>query len=899
MTYFNHLLSPIKQAPPFTRTHDSSPLSSARALFTDPCETPETLSELYNYNLDAPGLLCDSREFFEIRDAVEAIEKIIESSIELTDRDCIRERVRHILKQIEHRQKMVELGMTLFYLDRDLKLPMEDSFLSFRAAEINNNVTEYTMQHRVSCANPLIPSGKTHYLMRAFAHMALTSDQYYNRGGLLAIHELLNSPEYIIALHLQPEHRQHILAVVEALITNPAFKPLMEKKASIHPDLEDLIRLDLKLSPEHPIASVHILYDAIMSMFGDIRQKDSPNCYAIAALIYAIENETFIYFEKTLLWLKQGYVSLSDRFTLPIQPLVEKRLHYISDLSCRLKFEDTIALAPFKHISGAFGITSLPSSFTDQPVTIRSTLSKLLEDSDSSEHLPYAERMYVAYKSNTLVLMHLAVCELTYMNISDKGWNGAQCVSKDKSKFIHACLSAIIDATARQKFYSPKFMTAMKTRLQSILWLENCNEQQVSIYFSSIQLRNRMISHFTGDCYQLASVFRESLRVFAFDGKKYEMIDKISDLQRAIISASNDTSLELKSITGLSFSKDYFLIKNAVMKHRFTVNVTNYCSNQIKMRYIRGIHLNEGNLLLMKQVGGIPDDVLRLVYSIPVKKIRVSGNATPYQFMNNLLEKLPALDSEAFVAIRKVLLFTPGHHIWTLNPYNWRFLMKNKLTFNQFIEDAVFSKVKRKLKRRIPMGTIATVIDRYTYDPMKRIALRNEFLSQSYTTYEKFSEAFVKSKNIADPYFAGKIIENAFSEISLTKQSLSRTLRILQIKLSSPQFFLLHQSLPLGSYKPYILARTLRERLIEQKLAIKHPHDIENALCRSLDEPLSFHVGDSNWLHKNTEDPYHVELCIGYHYGKNTLVYRTRFPHLEEVDSNSQYNTVEIQYPKT
>lgn len=315
------LVSPLKTS---SDLNNSSPLprrsGAVRALFQDepvkPESKPLSLSEKYNCNLDSPGLFGNSNEFFDIRNAVEAIDNRISD-----DDALVIEFVRKTLTIQEHKVKMAELGMALFYLDRDASIPNEESLTHYRAAEINQEVQSYIQQHKEAGVSPIIPSGKTHYILRAIAHMVATSEQRFNKGGLFAINRLLTEPELMLSQFLQPEHRQHMLVIAATLLKDPALQQIIERNATVHKDLENLIRLDLKLHPEQPVLSAHVIYDVLMALFSDVRQKDDPNCYAIASLIYTAENYTFKFFETTLKWLSQGHVTISDQFTLPLKPL--------------------------------------------------------------------------------------------------------------------------------------------------------------------------------------------------------------------------------------------------------------------------------------------------------------------------------------------------------------------------------------------------------------------------------------------------------------------------------------------------------------------------------------------------------------------------------------------------
>lgn len=888
------LVSPLKSETNTTTDPLRKTRIIPRALFqeaTDDQTEQSSLSDKYGYNLEKPGLFCNITQFIETRRTVEAIDALIGSD----DTEGI-EIVKATLKIQNHQKKIAELGMILFYLDRDHKVPNAESFVYQRAIEINEEVQRYISQHKEAQVSPLIPSGKTHYILRAISHMVMTSDQKFNVGGVLAIKQMLHDPEMILSKYIQPEHRQHILSIADNLLKDPALQQVIERKATVHKELENLIRLDLKLHPEQEVKSAHIVYDVLMALFSDVRQKDDPNCYAIAALVYTTENYTFKFFETTLQWLSNGHVTISEHYTLPLKPLVDKRLIYFHDLSCRLEYESALAVAPIEHIKSTLSLDDEAALKVDSPKTVKGSLSRLLQENKATDLIPYAEQLYVAYKCNTLNMLHLAVIEMTYMNESSIDRDGFHKVSSNKRAFINICLDAITRARRIRSNYSPAFLRELRKRLTGILWFENCNEQKIDVISRTVISQTGVVRAFEGNARALAKVFQDSLRIFSFDGESFQLINRVTDLQRILTKAVGETASAVEQVSKGCFRGTKESMEIAIATHNFRVQITNYCSTQIKRRGIRGVHLNRADLFLLRQVGGQPHVSLKLVYDIDVTKVLISDNKTPYTLMANLIEKIPTFDQAIFSTTPKVMLFTPGHHIWTLNPYSWSILLANQKGFYDFIQQTVFFPVKRKLRSSIPQTVMQRVIDTYTKSPVRRRKLENEFIGKK-MSYETFLDNFLSSVNVSSGDWAKEVSNQCFSEIHLTRPALSRTLRTLEITISSRQYHQLFDSLPKEGIQPYILARKLRQKLIEQKISIKHHYDIERALCQVDGQPVSFIIGDSNWLQKNTEDPYHIEFCIGYDWVKNTLVIRTRYKDHEIIEDRRSYTDVQVQFP--
>jgi hypothetical protein len=901
MTNLTEIRSPLKWSSPIKvdRNAENRPsLSSAkrRLFFEESEESPLlTLSEIFSFNLDRPAPSDNVRTFFVIREVVEAINDKLSRFIDLDPQPCI-ERVRILLNHHDHQYKLGELGMVLFYLDRDQPFPDAESLILYRALEIDKEACSYLTQHASSCDNPLIPSGKTHYIQRAFAHMVLTSDQTYNRGGLEAIRKILSDPHYFISKHLQPEHREHILTIAEQIINNPSFPVLFAKKITVHPDLTNLIRLDLKLAPDHPINSVFVYYDCLMALFADIRQKDTPNCYAIGALIYMTENYTYEFMSKTIEWLQQGYISIGENNTIPLMPVIEKRLKYSKDLNVELKFQQAVKLTTLEHISDTLHLETIDTE-SDRTLSIGTTLSKLLEDNARSEHLPYAEKLYFAYKCNALILLNLAVSELVHMNGPDLTKSQFSTCSKPKALFLDACLSGIYRG-ARKRTYSSQFMDPLLTKLHQRIWLENCNEQEVFHIGTRVVTNCQRVARFEGDPETLCGIFKRSLRVFELRNNRYELLPTISDLQTVIIDAARETSTEL-SLKRLQFTTTKDLVIQAILSRPFRIAVSNYCSDQIHAKGIRGVDLNRSDLLLLNQIGGFVETTIDQVYNVKVGKQVIANCSTPYQFLENLIEKFPTFDKDIFRTSPKILLFTPGDHIWTLTPYTWKILIENQNGFYQFIQQTVFKPAHNRLQERIPHELMKRVIKRYTSDRVKQQDIKDHFFKQSLITFDRFQSDFFANLNPNNINFARRIIEEEFSSVTLSKNSLSTILRSLNINLNSVGCNALYRTLPSLPTQPFLLARAIRDKLIEEQIAIPHPYDVERAIYEAYRLPMTFLIGDLNWVHDDSESPCHIGLSIGFSYTLNTLVYRVRDKEEETTEPNHRYEHIEIMHPPT
>ncbi len=886
---FDKWSSPLKNST--TKSTFACCSSPVQTLFQDEtaCSSKESstlsyeqLSKNYTQDFLNPPFGKSSAQFFAIRDQVLEIEKFLEKHKETIDPKPIRTLIKSLLNLTDFEETMSEMGVILFYLDRDKKIPDTRNFALFRANEISEKVQAYIKQHASVCDNPLIPSGKTHYLLRAFAHMVLTSDQTYNRGGLMAIRALLKYPQFLLSKYLQPEHRDHILSVSKKILKNPAFNTLFQKQIRVHPDLKNAIRLDLKLPPNYPISSVLAFYDCLMGLFSDIRQNDDPNCYAIGSLIYASENHTYKVLSKSVHWLEQGFIAMGESSSIPLAPLLEKRLVYSRDLKVELNSSDALSLAPLEEITQTLQLTTA-SSASPIPVTIRRTLTTVLEDNNALEKLPYAEKLYYAYKYNSLVHLHLAISELTMMNTLNEGSLNV------KEKFIKMC-------TSLAKINNTEFKTAFETKLMQRLWLENCNEKNIKTVGSTIIVNQHRVENYQGSQRELIRLFKDSLRIFYLKENTYTLIRSITDLQKIIWEILEETKRTYPQNIRISRNKTNIASKN------YRIGISNFCSDQIrfegarKLKNISGKHLNIADVLILSQTGGIEKTVLKHVYQINVSVENITSCSTPYQFLDRLTKKLAAINSGIISTFPKILLATPGKHVWTLAPHSWEILMDHRKEFYRWINSTVFHPAKKRLASRIPNSVSFRIIDRYTPDTKKRKLLKHFFGRRPFS-YAKFINTFLENTDLRSIGRAEKIIEEEFSKVNLTTLKLSIILKKLDITIPSKLFHQLYRSLHSFPTQPHCLANDIRLSLINNAIAVVDPYEIELAICKTFYLPLPFHLGDLNWTDAYREDPIHQHLMIKFSWIEGVPQYYTRSGVKEFKEPQKNYRHFSLQYP--
>lgn len=850
------------------------------------------LSEIYQFNFQDLKFGEDPREFFHVRELVYAIEAHMRE--EGIGSELIRQKMKKGLKISCYQMKMAELGLIFFYLDRSRVLPEEGSLLSYRAKEMQLEVEECLKAHKASSDNPLIPSGKTHSLMHAFAHMVMTKTQVFNRGGIIALKILLESASFPISFYLQPEHRSHILVVINQILLQPRFDALFQKKIKIHSSLQDVIRLDLKLSPGMRIHAVHIFWDLLMMFFSDIRQTDA-NCYAVSALIYGIENYLLKVATRTLELLNLGFLEIGVGKAVPLAPLLEKRLKREEDLDLVPEKGKGNTLCPVLRISSALNLEPRLAE-REGAQNIRQTLSSILQEADKGAHLDFAEKFYCSYKYNVLEQMMLLVSELTYINQDATLSNASQSESSNKSELIDLLLSSLeMNEKGIQEPIPPFFKTIFRRSLEQRLWLENCNELKVSRNGSVLTVGERSIKTFKGNLDVLTSVLENPLQIFYLHRNECQPLHSISDLQRVIVKEIASSGLEYAK--GMKTNLLERRLRLAAKSKKFRIAVSNYCSNKIKRKGITGKQLNWADLLLLDQEGGHENDVLKMVFNVNVLSKEIERCNTPYQFLQELQKMLKTFDRENFKSAPK-LLIAGGEHAWTLATECWDILLENSATFYSFIQTKVFNPAKRRMSSWIPRNTIERVIDRYTKESIQQRQLKKYFNEMKSLTFNKFRVEICGKSEAKDVLRLEKILEEEFAKIKLSRRHFTKILSELNLKVSNEIFHRIWNRLPDEPSYPFFLADLIRKELLNEALEIVESYEIEHEICKILGLPLSLKLGDTNWVDSCIEDPYHVQIEIGFNYMRNTLQYRHRHVDWFEFLKNSEFKTFKLYHPR-
>ncbi len=803
-----------------------------KLLFTESNESEPKDDLLKTYPLASLGLQqgLDLTQQAYLIELVENLEMSVREEVPQERQSEIRSYINNLLvAAIPFEEKYQKLGITLFYLDRDGVLPTRGFLIPFRADEMIGEIQSYLSARSDATSNPLIPSGKTHYLLRSFAHMAMTSRQYFNRAGLFVVKSLLESPSHGIAGYLQPEHREHILIVIRELLLNPTFNTFFRKEVTVHPDLVDVLQIDLKWSST--ILSVHIFYACLIALFSDIRQSDNPNCYAVSALIYVTETETYRAFARLIRWIEEGHYRFIGS-SIPLRPFLEKRIVRSTDLDIQVANPEALALAPLEQIYSILSLSHSPSSKR------KATLKELLPSNT-------ARTLFQSYKSNLLIQMMLKVLEFTNENLVTEEEDAGQSF---KVKLIKSAIG-VLEWLSMSKGISSLICEKLESHLMKKFWLEPQREEGEVIASRQAEEEG-------------ARLFSACLRVYYLNGGRYTLLPSLSEFQRVLLEEVNTLCATEQWDPHVSST-----LCEAIQSAAFRTGFAKRLASQIEYSTITGDLLDRADLLIMRQRGGSGALVLKSVFDINLQKESLPESLTPYEFLRNLVEFISTrVATKEFREAPKVLIRNPGKHIWTLSPSCWKLLIDNRISFSFFIQRSLFDPGRRRLDAAVPADAVIRLISSFAGNEEVEKFMMSHFQYRPNLSYAQFRDELLLHTQDKNRRRMEECIRDEFSRVTLDLAPLLLILQEIKLTLPEQTVIRLLEALPIQPCQPYELALLIRKALLDHKLAIIDPYELEIAICKAFDMPIAIQIGDLNWQNMRQEDPSHLRLIVQFNW---------------------------------
>lgn len=308
-------------------------------------------------------------------------------------------------------RKLAELGIIYYYIVSNKRVSSGyNSMLKMRLVDIEAEILVLKAEHKQlknKELERLFPSGTISYLLRCFVRMIFTPDGNFNLGGCHAVQQILNTR---LAIFLTEEQRLQILQVTTKLIEDPNFLNLFKEPFIVHPELEELILIDMKLPSNEKMDFIYVRWDLLMALFTEISGQyfGEENCYAIAAASKMMREHYGFVLSILIDVLKTGTFHFDDQ-AFPILPLLESRRKYAVDFQKELFDKEAGNLVAFSVANAVLN----PEEKTTQ-VSQRKLDQKI--ESHFGTDAAYAKEIFLSHKQNVLQQIFIAILQFHGVN---------------------------------------------------------------------------------------------------------------------------------------------------------------------------------------------------------------------------------------------------------------------------------------------------------------------------------------------------------------------------------------------------------------------------------------------------------------------------------------------------
>ncbi|NGX61115.1 MAG: hypothetical protein K940chlam9_00596 [Chlamydiae bacterium] len=378
--------------------------------YTPPEETVD-----FSVSLQCTEIFCDSESYSELPRAVagkvEQIEKAISGKRISPDTFyTLRKEIIRVAtsQELNEEMKLVELGCLYFYLVKEEGFRKKESYYAKRFHEIQEEIKRLHVDHERSVMKSQkdqISSGKAAYLMRALARMLITPDGKINQGGVLVVRRLLDSELQKV---ISGEQKKQIFRVLDSFENNVTFREGFLKSLRIHPDMEEVIRIDLKLEKGAKVLPEHLSWNLLIAFFSVFGQVDEGNCFAVSTATNIQIHHLDVVQELWREVLETGCFQFEGK-KIPILPLLETRRTYERDFEEKLSVEQGTNWVGFDVAEQALGERVPLDTGGDMRIGDMMSLSF---PSDSS----YAKEVALSLKQNLLHQTLLTVLNFVILN---------------------------------------------------------------------------------------------------------------------------------------------------------------------------------------------------------------------------------------------------------------------------------------------------------------------------------------------------------------------------------------------------------------------------------------------------------------------------------------------------
>lgn len=808
-----------------------------------------------------------NKEWHEFREAILLIEEAVaQCQPQASEISALRQAINALLAgNASTENKSAELALMHFYCERDRKIPScLTPLLDCRVEEIYGELTNLG-----ELAKTGIPTARQAYLFRALARLLLTEKGLVRPGGAICCQLLL---EGRVGVVLHDEHRLHILNCVKRLITHPRFREVVNRKATLHRSMEEIVRLELKLKRDSRITEYHIKLALFLALFCDLRQEESdPNCYAVAPILAAVNWHPEEVYELLASLLSDGAMQLQNNSTkIPLLPLFLKRMETVAS---ELNVGETGLNRPHDlPVTQAFlrfcGVTAVKE--------IKATSSLLSVLNELSEQAPYDPHLLLSsFWTSPLLQLLLAVTQFRSINQpSDEPLPlpiKFSFLKALKEKLQEAIFSKITSQKERGEVAT--ILDALHKKMVNEFWIQDVLPQRVSIEppstlvvtYSDNVVKRELLDV---DPQSVVQAFKAERRLFQLRQDRFIYFSKLPLFCKAW---NEHLAKSLEPVRSSFGHESYQTVLDCIKPDNLSDQIAELLesANATYFPKITAQHYKKWEELLLSSPGGFGKSFLELLPSAGKANDMVFhfSFTTPVELLCQLLDAFAKGNQMS----HPYILLTENHACLTLPTHTdfWMRQIGNGATVQDLIEVAIEEPLLDLREQMLTPADKEEILDIFfellTEEEQEACTL----LLQPASGVTKASVFFDAVLSKIDEKYRGlfrKACERYLMGISVDSFSVEEVLEHVLSKTTSPQMVTrieqeLKQALSQDFPLPHELAASLQRVVAEVGLGTYLASAFENAIYAACDLPATFLLIDPNWYLRcafPTEQPIHT-----------------------------------------
>lgn len=769
-------------------------------------------------------------------------------------------------KQWTETRKLAELGIIYYYIVANKRInASHNSMVKMRLLDIETEVLKLKSEHQLlknKELKKLFPSGTIAYLLRCFVRMIFTPDGQFNLGGCHAVHELLNTR---LAIFLSEEHRSQILCVTKKLIEDSNFRDLFKDPFAIHPELEELILIDMKLSSDEKMHFIYVRWDLLMALFTEVggQYTGEKNCYAIATASNMMLNHCEIILAILIDVLKTG-TFLIDHHTIPILPLLESRRKYIVD------FQQTLSDKAAENLV-AFSVANAVLRPVERATqTSQIQLGQKME-SHFGTNAAYAKEIFLSHKQNFLQQIIIALFEF-------QGVNGGSIRSfDDLFEFSwRGLLFGQIYQALEQSFKPAPILTEILNKVNDELFNHFFLVDYLSWNVGLVD--NKIVFDFQSQGLLFDPTvnyvpFRRIQRLFFLKDNKFSPVDTIDDFNQSLIEiAQMIKQSESRSVYQKSLDVLMLFLQKDNWKKRVAHSII-YNWNRENSNLDASIYENSNSFFLL-QCGGYIEAVGQWVYKKSLLdskrsiKSAVNVKALFLQICKEIND-FNVMNTNVFNHKSKKILAATNFHVFNLTPYKFKKYWEEPTLVNQTIIAPAQKMWQQHLTDQEKVSILQTICN----EQVTQYLLSN--IPQGSMSLRSFRKEIMQYLVLTKHHQLTEAIETHMQKIDINafREDIKSILDKLNITLDQKEESRLTASLKKKSEKsgntlfaPHQLAKFMHKALIlSPKHAVFIPQEVfEDEICTLYGLPHRIELGSLNWVMNLVEKPHEDRLLLKY-----------------------------------